>query len=634
MHVSDQHANRGNIAANAPAGGTARGLLWRLIIVYVLASVAAVVITFFLVLIGLQFTLTQWLGLFSILPLALMFYLFIDIYLIRRHFAPVGVALVKLEAGNSPTREEASRAIVRALNLPFYSFLRVTFVHGPLATISVVIGLLAVDNVIDSQFETWQITTFAATVLFFAAPTHAIFEFFALSRDLTPTIERLWQHCDRILDEHRDQLISIRLKSKLFYLSIFVTSAPLLFLAASIIFKVDLMFQQLGVDVTFEQILPLWTWIVGVVIVCTIGALTMSILTASEVSRSAAKLNAAMNEVESGVLDNRLFVTGTDEYADLFRGYNLMTDSLREEVKILEITHDLNGELNLDVLLERIMRAATELLGGERSTLFVHDHKTNELWSRFAEGLTQREIRMPDTKGIAGQVFHSGEAQNVSDPYEHPLFNPEIDRTTGFETTSMLCMPVVNKAGERIGVTQVLNKEGGVFGPKDEARLRAFTAQIAVSLENAQLFEDVLNMKNYNENILRSTTDGMITLSKEREIVTANDAAVRILRRGDQPVIGQSVQALFGSTNQWVLDAVAGVEETGTTNISIDANASILAEPVILNFRAWEGKRALREVSWALLWTKNPSHISTASVEAVVNASTRGNDSSSVVKTL
>src|SRR3546814_8636748 len=68
-------------------------------------------------------------------------------------------------------------------------------------------------------------------------------------------------------------------------------------------------------------------------------------------------------------------------------------------------------------------------------------------------------------------------------------------------------MPIVNKAGARIGVTQVLNKRGGAFTAKDEARLRAFTAQIAVSLENAQLFDDVLNMKNYNESILKSTSN-------------------------------------------------------------------------------------------------------------------------------
>jgi adenylate cyclase len=186
IHVSGQHASRQSFGLGLPVGKSARSLLWRLVMVYVLASIAAVVITFFLVLIGLQFSARQWLGLFGVLPFALMLYLFVDVYMIRRHFEPVGVALAKLDAGDVPSKEEASWAIVRALNLPFYSFMRVTFVHGPLATISVITGLLIVDTFFKVQFETWQIATFAATVLFFAAPTHAIYEYFAISHDVAP----------------------------------------------------------------------------------------------------------------------------------------------------------------------------------------------------------------------------------------------------------------------------------------------------------------------------------------------------------------------------------------------------------------------------------------------------------------
>ena len=53
----------------------------------------------------------------------------------------------------------------------------------------------------------------------------------------------------------------------------------------------------------------------------------------------------------------------------------------------------------------------------------------------------------------------------------------------------------------------MLNKRHGHFTHKDEARLRAFTAQIAIALENAKLFDDVLRVQNYNEAILRSTSN-------------------------------------------------------------------------------------------------------------------------------
>ena len=218
------------------------------------------------------------------------------------------------------------------------------------------------------------------------------------------------------------------------------------------------------------------------------------------------------------------------------------------------------------------MTAVTELLGAERSTLFVHDAKTDELWSRFAGGLEVTEIRLAVDEGIAGAVFQSGDVQNIEDPYSHPLFNPEIDRQTNFTTESILCMPITNKAGERIGVTQVLNKRGGAFTAKDEARLRAFTAQIAVSLENAQLFEDVLNMKNYNESILKSTTNGMITLDTERNIVTANDAAVEILATERETIVDRPAGHLFADDNRWVMNSIAKVEASGASDMAVDAD--------------------------------------------------------------
>ena len=249
-----------------------------------------------------------------------------------------------------------------------------------------------------------------------------------------------------------------------------------------------------------------------------------------------------------------------------------MTSGLRDEVRILEVTHELSGELNLDALLERIMGETTELLDADRSTVLVFDAKTNELWSRFAEGMGTTEIRFPAGAGIAGHVFTTGEDENVADPYAHPQFNPEIDHRTGYATESILCMPISGKSGQRIGVTQVLNKHGGSFTAKDESRLRAFTAQISVSLENAQLFDDVLNMKNYNDSIIKSTSNGLITLDTKQKVVTANEAALSILHAMAETFVERPAAELFADANAWILDSLGKVAESGTTDITVDAD--------------------------------------------------------------
>ncbi len=550
-------------------------LQMRLIVLYVVGSVVAVSTTLFLVLVGLELTGYQWSLVILIVPVVVPFFIFVDIYLIIRHFRPVRAILERFDAGETPAPEDVSPAVARALNLPFYSFIRVTFIHGPLAAGGTVVALYLQNWLFDAGFVTWQIVGFGVTILFFSSPAHAIFEYFNIQRALTPSFLFLWAHCPRLHENDRLELISINLREKLLYLAIFITALPLFFFAVSIMFKVELLLEALGVDAPFQQVLPLLTWVAGVVAVCMGGALAMSFLTANEVSSSAARMIRAMEDVEDGKLGSRLFITTTDEYENLYRGFNLMTGSLREEVQILEVTQDLAGELNLDTLIVRIMTATTELLDAERSTLFVYDAKTDELWSRFAEGMVQTEIRFSAGQGIAGAVFRGGDLLHIPDPYNHPLFNPDIDRQTGFQTRSILCMPIVNKAGDSIGVTQVLNKRGGDFTAKDETRLRAFTAQVSVSLENARLFDDVLNMKNYNESILHSTTNGMITMDTDRVVVTANDAALSILRIDEAGVIGQTAEDVFGARNSWLMRSLTTVERTRNNDISVDAELKL-----------------------------------------------------------
>ncbi|MFC3712003.1 adenylate/guanylate cyclase domain-containing protein [Sphingoaurantiacus capsulatus] len=558
----------------APAAGdSGRALFWRMVVVYHLASLAAVVVTLLLVFLGLEFTGWQWACMFIMLAPGIAFYTSLDVVVIRRHLKPIGDALAYVDRGETPPGLIAIDGVVRALNLPFMSALRVTLLHGPAATFAASMALVLSNLVLDGNFALWQIVTFAATVLFFASPTHAIFEYFVVSRDVEPIIGRLTRAAGGAIpaaEQHR--LIAVRLKTKLLYLAIFVTSLPLLFFAASFLFKLDRLLISRGVTVDAAGMMPLYVWIGGVMLLCMAGSVIMAVLTANEVSRSAARMIDAMREVEGGRLDEaQLDVISTDEYADLYRGFSLMLASLREEQRILEISHDLVGELKLDLLIARIMKATAELLGAERSTLFVHDAKNDELFSVYAAGVEMREIRIPSTQGIAGSVFASGASENIDDPYADPRFSPEVDRQTGFRTESILCVPISNKAGVRIGVAQVLNKRGGAFTSRDEARLRAFSAQIAVCLENAQLFDDVLSMKNYNESILKSTSNGIVTLDADGRIVTANDAALAVLAAQRDGLVGAPANDVFAGVNRWVAERLEKTQATGETSLAVDA---------------------------------------------------------------
>jgi adenylate cyclase len=256
--------------------------------------------------------------------------------------------------------------------------------------------------------------------------------------------------------------------------------------------------------------------------------------------------------------------------------------SRRREIDFLNVVSDLTSELDLGRLLGRVMSEATAMLDADRSTLFLHDEKTDELFSYIGDRL-ETEIRFPSDRGIAGAVFTTQEAVRIPHAYADLRFNPAFDRQTGYFTRSILCAPIFNKAGKAIGVTQVLNKRGGPFTPEDESRLRAFTAQIASSLENAKLFADVQAIRNYNEAMLQSMSNGVVTFDDEGLVRACNAAGARILRREAVEVVGHSSAEVFGDENQWLRDRMHRVADELQPDLVMDAELRVGDETASVN---------------------------------------------------
>ena len=243
-----------------------------------------------------------------------------------------------------------------------------------------------------------------------------------------------------------------------------------------------------------------------------------------------------------------------------------------EEVQLLEVTAAMSTELQLQPLLVKIMETVATILEADRATLFMHDPKARQLWSLVGQGDNLKEIRFPDHLGIAGAVFTTGATVNIQDAYADPRFNQDVDRKTGYRTLTILTMPVVSRKGETIAVTQVLNKKGGPFTAIDEKRLRAFSSQASVAMENATLFDEVTRVKNYNESILESMTNGVVTVSALGEIVKANRAALGMLKRDASELTGRLVREFFSGRNTWIADSVESVRRSGLPEVAMEAS--------------------------------------------------------------
>ncbi|MDP6428075.1 MAG: GAF domain-containing protein [Rhodospirillales bacterium] len=257
------------------------------------------------------------------------------------------------------------------------------------------------------------------------------------------------------------------------------------------------------------------------------------------------------------------------------QGVEEMVKAREKEMQFLDIVSDVTAEIDLGSLLQRVMVEATRMLNADRSTLFLNDEKTDELFSRVAMGDGIGEIRLPNSAGIAGAVFTSRETVNIPYAYADLRFNPGFDKQTGYFTRSILCVPIINKDGKCIGCTQALNKKGGGFTDEDESRLKAFTQQVAIALENAKLFEDVAKERAYNHSMLTSMSNAVITINDEGKIITCNKAGLKILKIRSADIIGKTSEEFFTNGRSWILEKIKECEESLEDNVLMDTEFEV-----------------------------------------------------------
>ncbi|HMK73648.1 MAG TPA: GAF domain-containing protein, partial [Myxococcaceae bacterium] len=157
---------------------------------------------------------------------------------------------------------------------------------------------------------------------------------------------------------------------------------------------------------------------------------------------------------------------------------------------ILEVAKAMAAARDLELLLPLIIYEAAKVVGADRCTLFILDRDRGELWSKVAQGAA-REIRIRLGHGIAGTVAERGEVINITDAYQDPRFNREVDLSTGYRTRTVLCVPMRDAQGEVTGVLQALNKHQGTFDAEDAELLLALGGQAAGAIENALLHEEI-----------------------------------------------------------------------------------------------------------------------------------------------
>eukprot|EP00930_Biecheleria_cincta_P073543 TRINITY_DN60820_c0_g1_i1.p1 TRINITY_DN60820_c0_g1~~TRINITY_DN60820_c0_g1_i1.p1 ORF type:complete len:462 (+),score=85.83 TRINITY_DN60820_c0_g1_i1:103-1488(+) len=150
-----------------------------------------------------------------------------------------------------------------------------------------------------------------------------------------------------------------------------------------------------------------------------------------------------------------------------------------------KITSEIVPKDTIDVIIEESLK----LLNCDRLSLFIYDKKIDMLVLNASN--LQTPIRVKSGQGIAGHVFKTQQVVNIPNCYKDARFDQTFDMKTGYRTSNLLAMPIVDFEGEAMGVIQAINKlelDSPGFSVVDEILLDNLTEHVSVALRNAEVY--------------------------------------------------------------------------------------------------------------------------------------------------
>ena len=152
-------------------------------------------------------------------------------------------------------------------------------------------------------------------------------------------------------------------------------------------------------------------------------------------------------------------------------------------------------------------------MDAEASSVYQLDERNQELFVRLARGEKKEPIKKITLKlgeGIAGYVVQTGKPMVIQDVTKEERFSDKFDRITGFNTKSMICVPMTLRNAP-VGAIQVINKKSGEpFNRADLELLYAISQQVAIAMENANLYKRLEESYEMTTQELRITQQKLI----------------------------------------------------------------------------------------------------------------------------
>lgn len=207
---------------------------------------------------------------------------------------------------------------------------------------------------------------------------------------------------------------------------------------------------------------------------------------------------------------------------------------------LINVSKLIGSSLNLKEVLTQAMEQVKRVMGVEACSLMMLEKESGDLIFEVAlgeKGEDVKQFRLQKGQGIAGWVAQEGKPVRITDVKGDPRFFSMVDERTQFTTRSVIAAPLVYK-GSAIGVAEAINRIGEEeFSERDLELFVALCHQIAMALENARLYEEMVALygniskeKRKMEAILEGMIEGVVVLDQESHQFLFNQKAKEVFR--------------------------------------------------------------------------------------------------------
>jgi GAF domain-containing protein len=190
----------------------------------------------------------------------------------------------------------------------------------------------------------------------------------------------------------------------------------------------------------------------------------------------------------TGPLNSQRFVQQENrrlhqENADLRQEVETLHNVLDALRALQEVSMNIDARTNILSLLDRILESSLAVIGSQDGSLLLIDNDKSELVFVVVHGSVGEKLinhRIPLGQGIAGWVAKNGREAIIPNVRADPRFFADVDKEFGFNTRSLLCVPII--LGNRtMGVIQAVNKSGGEEFNRADLTLLGVVAQLAAT---------------------------------------------------------------------------------------------------------------------------------------------------------